>query len=128
MRRIMNYYTTYMDVQEEVKVVEKELVDRIVEHLKNNRIAADAARQQAQDFLALLPVQDQKDLLAKLKMLGEKYEEAKEVYALEIGKVSETARQQALDQMRMYIQQGNIDSAIATAKTLHPPKEEGGLQ
>lgn len=125
MRRIMNY-STYMDVQEEVKLIEKELVELIVAHLRSNRIAVDVARQQARDFLALLPVSDQKDLLVKLKTLSEKYEEAKEVYAVEIGKVNETVRQQALDQMRMHIQQGNIDAAIATAKAAYPQKE-GGL-
>lgn len=124
----MNYIYTYMDLTEEVKLVEKELVELIVEHLKANKIAAETARQQARDFLALLPVQDQKDLLAKLKTLGEKYEEAKEVYAAEIGKVSEAVRQQALDQMRSFIQQGNLDAAIAAAKAVYPPKQqEGGV-
>lgn len=115
-------YSSYMDMQEEVKVVEKELVELIVEHLKSNRIAVDAARQQARDFLSLLPINDQMDLLNKLKGLGEKYEEAKEVYAEELGKMYEAKRQQALEQMRLHIQQGNLDSAIAAAKALYPEK------
>ena len=113
-----------MDVQEEVKLVEKELVERIIAHLQANKIAAETARQQAKDFLSLLPVQDQKDLLAKLKSLGEKYEEAKAVYAEEVGKISEAARLQTLDQMRGFIQSGNIDAAIAAAKAMYPPKEQ----
>lgn len=111
-----------MDVQEEVKVIEKELVDLIIKHLKANRIAVETARQQAKDFLALLPIEDQRDLLKKLRGLSEKYEEAKEVYAVELGKVNEVARQQTLNQMRMHIQAGNIDAAIAAAKAMYPEK------
>lgn len=118
-------YSTYMDLVQEVKSVEKELVELIIEHLKANRIAVETARQQARDFLAVLPVKDQEDLLDKLKGLGEKYEEAKEIYAEELGKVNEVMRLQTLEQMRAFIQQGNIDSAIAVAKSLHP-KQEGG--
>lgn len=113
-----------MDMQHEVKLVEKELVDLIIQHLKSNRIAVETARQQAKDFLALLPIQDQRDLLNKLKNLGEKYEEAKEVYAEELGKANEVVRQQTLSQMRSYIQTGNIDAAIAAAKAMYPEKNK----
>ena len=124
----MNYsYSTYMDLAEEVKAIEKELVELIIEHLKKNQIAVETARQQARDFLALLPVQDQKDLLGKLKGLSEKYMEAKEVYAEELGKVNEAVRLSTLDTMRTNIQQGNLDAAIAAAKALYPEKEKGGL-
>lgn len=107
-----------MDLQEEVKVIEKELLDLIIAHLKANKIEVEKARQLARDFLAVLPVKDQKDLLEKLKNLGDTYEEAKEVYATELAKVSEQVRQQTLNQMRDFIKQGNIDSAIATAKNM----------
>ncbi|HXS14720.1 MAG TPA: hypothetical protein VN711_01200 [Candidatus Saccharimonadales bacterium] len=113
-----------MDLAEEVKQIEKELVELIIAHLKGNQIDVETARQQARDFLALLPVSDQKDLLSKLKELGDKYYEAKEIYAEELGKVEEAKRQQTLSQMRDYIQQGNLDSAIATAKAMYP--EKGG--
>lgn len=113
-----------MDLAEEVKQIEKELVELIMSHLKSNALDMDTARQQARDFLALLPVDDQKDLLAKLKELGDKYYEAKEIYAEELGKVEEMKRQQTLGQMRDYIKQGNLDSAIAAAKAMYP--EKGG--
>ena len=117
-------YSNHMDLTEEVKLVEKELVDLIIAHLKSNSIAVEAARQQARDFLALLPVSDQKDLLNKLKGLGEKYVEAKTVYAEELGKVNEEERQRTLEEMRSHISSGNIDAAIAAAKAMYPPKEE----
>lgn len=116
-------YSKSMDMQEEVKLVEKELVDLIIAHLKVNRIAVETARQQAKDFLSLLPINDKKDLLSKLKGLSEKYEEAKEIYAVEVGKVYETERQQTLAQMRGFIQAGNMDAAIAAAKAMYAKQE-----
>lgn len=109
---------SFMDLQEEVKAIEKELLDLIIAHLKANKIEVEKARQLARDFLAVLPVKDQKDLLEKLRALGDQYEEAKEVYAQELAKVSEGIREQTLNQMRDFIKQGNIDSAIATAKNM----------
>lgn len=118
-------YSMSMDLAGEVKAIEKELVELIIEHLKKNQIAVETARQQARDFLALLPISDQKDLLNKLKGLSEKYMEAKEVYAEELGKVNEAQRLATLDQMRSFIQQGNLDSAIAAAKAMYPEKQKG---
>ncbi|MBI4078798.1 MAG: hypothetical protein HY429_00655 [Candidatus Levybacteria bacterium] len=107
-----------MDFQDEIKSVEKELLDIIVERVKGRRMAFEDAQKLAKEFLSVLPFSDQKDLLIKLKQLGEKYEEANTVYAHELGKVSQTARDEALTQMRTHIQQGNIEQAIATAKSL----------
>ncbi len=107
-----------MDLLQEVKQIEKELLDLIIAHLKANKIEVEKARQLARDFLAVLPVKDQKDLLMKLKNLGEQYEEVKEVYAEELAKVNEQIQEQTLNQMRDFIKQGNIDSAIAAAKNM----------
>lgn len=109
---------SFMDLVEEIKIIEKELLERIIAHLKANKIDVEKARQLAKDFLAVLPVKDQKDLLEKLRGLGEQYEEAKEVYAEELAKVSDAIREQTLNQMRDFIKQGNIDGAIATAKNM----------
>lgn len=107
-----------MDITQEVEEVKKELLELIIEHLKQNKIQADQAQQLARDFLAILPIRDQADLLGKLKNLGEKYKEANEVYLDELSKASDEKRDQALSMMRDYIKQGNIDQAIQTAKTL----------
>ena len=110
-----------MDINTEVEEVKKELLELIIEHLKQNKIQAEAAQQLARDFLAVLPIKDQADLLNKLKNLGEKYKEVNEVYLDELSKASDEKRDQALTQMRDFIKQGNIDSAIQTAKTLTKP-------
>lgn len=107
-----------MDLQQETIAVEKELLELIVEHLRNNEIQAEEAKKLASDFLANLPFQDQKDLLEKLKALGEKYEEAKEVYVQEFAKASNTQRDQVLTQMRNEIAKGNMEGALTAAKSL----------
>jgi hypothetical protein len=107
-----------MDITQEVEDIKKELLELIIEHLKQNKIQAPQAQQLARDFLSVLPVKDQADLLSKLKNLGEKYKEAEEVYLDELSKTSDDKRDQALSQMRDFIKQGQIDQAIKTAKTL----------
>lgn len=107
-----------MDLVQEVEEVKKELLELIITHLKQNKIQAPQAQHLARDFIAVLPIKDQADLLAKLKSLGEKYKEAEEVYLGELGRASDSQRDQALSSMRDYIKQGNIEKAIETAKTL----------
>ncbi len=111
-----------MDIQEEVEEVKRELVELIIKHLRENKIPADKAKQLAKDFLNILPVNDQKDLLNKLKNLGDSYEEAKEIYVNELAKTSEEDKERALSQMRDHIKLGNINEAIEAAKALGSKK------
>ena len=107
-----------MDIQEEVKNVEQQLVNLIVKHLEANKIEVDEAQKLAADFLGVLPVTDQKDLLAKLRGLSQNYEEAKEVYVSELSRINEQNRHIALLEMRNHIKLGNIEQAITVAKTM----------
>lgn len=105
------------DIKQEVKKVEKELADLILERLKEKKIAVDMAQKMAADFLATLPIKDKQDLLTKMKELSNNYQEVREIYLKEITQVHETEREEALLQMRNAIAQGDIDQAIAVAKT-----------
>lgn len=107
-----------MDIQQEVEEVKKELVALIVKNLKENKIEIAKARKLAGDFLSVLPVRDQKDLLLKLKNLGEQYAEARQIYVQELGKFNEEQRHQALSQMHNLIKEGKIEDAIAVAKSV----------
>ena len=113
-----------MNLTDEIELVKKELLELIVEHLQQNKLQAPEAQQLARDFLAILPIKDQADLLNKLKGLGQKYKEANEVYLDELEKVTDEKRDLALNSMRDSIKQGQIDQAIQTAKTLtaNPPQ------
>ena len=106
-----------MDIQQEVQVVERELLEIIAKHLIDNKIEVATARKMAKDFLATLPIAHQQNFLTKLKQLGETYEEVQEVYVDELGKVSNEERDKVLTQMRDALRQGNIDHAVTLAKT-----------
>ena len=107
-----------MDIQYEVERIKKELVDLIVIRLKENKMEAEKAQKLAADFLAILPVNDQKDLLIKLKQLGETYQEMREFYVQELTKYNEEQREHALLQMRNAIAEGKIENAIQVAKQM----------
>lgn len=107
-----------MDIQEEVEAIKRELVELIIKHLRENRIPVDKAKQLAKDFLNILPISDQQDLLNKLKNLGDSYGEAKEIYVRELTKASEQNRERALSQIRDHIKLGNINEAIKATQSL----------
>ncbi len=107
-----------MDLNEEVELIKKELLELIIKHLKENKIEAAEAQQLAKDFLAVLPIKDHEDLLQKLKDLGIKYKEANEIYLEELEKTTDANRDNTLSQVRDQISHGNIDNAIQTAKAL----------
>ena len=52
-----------MDIQQEVEEVKRELVELIIKHLRENKIPVDKAKKLAADFLNVLPISDQQDLL-----------------------------------------------------------------
>lgn len=108
-----------MDIQSEVQNVKRELVEIIVKNLRNNKIPLNRARSLSQDFLNLLPISDQQDLLVKLKSLSKNYPETTGIYLEELNKAIDTKTDQALSQMRDHIQRGNIDLAISTARDLN---------
>lgn len=107
-----------MDINEETESIKKKLADMLIAHLKENKITPEKAKQLANDFLNALPIQDQKDLLTKLEKLGESYNEAKEIYVEELGRIEEEKAKQTLVKMRQHIQTGNVDKAVETARSM----------
>jgi len=108
-----------MDIQEEVEAVKRELIELIIKHLRKGRLPVKKAQKLAEDFLKVLPIKDQKDLLDKLKNLGANYQEARQIYIDELTKISEQKRNETLSQMRDHIREGNIDKAVEAAKSLN---------
>lgn len=107
-----------MDIQKEVDEIKKELVELIIAHLKANKMQSETAQKLAADFLSVLPVKDQRDLLEKLKKLGDTYQEMRQIYVRELTKYNEEEREHALLQMRNAIAEGKIENAIQVAKQL----------
>ncbi|HSW98024.1 MAG TPA: hypothetical protein VLF89_09430 [Candidatus Saccharimonadales bacterium] len=96
--------------------IEKDLLYQIMLHLKQRKISKEQAQRLAKDFLALLPFQDQKDMLDKLYKLGEHNIEVKEVYLKYAEPYFEEERIKKLQMMTEHIKTGNIEQAIAIAK------------
>ncbi len=115
-----------MDLQQEVEQIKKELVDLIIKHLEQHKIHTDQAQKLAADFLGELPMKDQKDMLEKLKKLGDTYMEMREIYVKELAKFNESEREHALLRMRNSIAEGNIEHAISVAKSLQISQQMNG--
>ncbi len=105
-----------MDLNSEVERIKKELVDLIVVKLKENQMDVPTARKLASDFLKVLPAKDQKDLLEKLKTLGDQYMSVRELYLAELEEIREMERGDVLNQMRNAIAKGDMDHAIMVAE------------
>lgn len=106
-----------MDIQQKQQAIEAELLAMIIQHLKNNQMDVVTASELAKDFLNLLPIQNREDLLSKLKSLGDKYAEAKQIYTTELSVNVEEKERNALRQMSDSIKKGNIEHAISLAKS-----------
>ncbi len=96
--------------------VEKVLLDEIIKNLDQERLTVDQARQLAREFLALLPMQDKKDLLDKLYKLSQAHREAKGIYLKYAKPYEEEERQKKLTLMSQHIQNGQIEHALNVAK------------
>jgi hypothetical protein len=103
-------------LQTEVVDIEKELLDTIIKRLDQNSMSEEDAEQLAADFLDLLPVTDQSDLLKKLQMLSEENPAAKGIYIEYNKPYEEDATKRKLELMSQHLHQGKIEEALAIAK------------
>ena len=99
--------------------IEKLLLQEIITSLKNNKIDEEEASQLARDFISLLPLHDQQDLLAKLYDLSQKHMEVRGLYLHYAIPAEEEARQRKLTLMRASIKNGDIEHALSIAKGGH---------
>ena len=103
-------------MQSIVTDVEKELLQAIITNLKAELLTEEQAQQLAKEFLALLPMEDKRDLLDKLFKLSKSHVEAKGVYLKYAKPFEEEDRQNKLTLMSQHIQDGKIEHAINVAK------------
>ena len=112
----MDNPTAPNDLDDAVKQVEKELLLEIVKNLDASKITPEQAQLQAKEFLALLPIQDKKDLLDKLQKLSQTNLETKEIYLNYARSFDEEEKQKQLKLMSEHIKNGEIEHAISVAK------------
>jgi hypothetical protein len=108
------------ELQKEVVEIEKELLNEIILRLNQNKMSRDEAQKLAKEFLSYLPVQDQQDLLEKLKKLSKANTAAQGVYIKYAKAEEESETQKKLALMSHHLQNGNIEHAISVAKGTNP--------
>jgi hypothetical protein len=99
-----------------IKQVEQDLLDEILEGLKNSKIPLPEAEKLAHDFLELLPFKDKQDLLNKLQEFSDEYPETNGVYVKYLSNEKKEEGKETLKKMRDFIKTGDIGKAIAVAK------------
>lgn len=107
---------TTPSLQDTVVDIEKDLLDEIVKRLDKEQITAEQAQNLAGEFLALLPINDQKDLLEKLRNLSQTDPMAQGIFLDYIKSSEEDETSQKLDLMSKHLHQGKIEEALAVAK------------
>lgn len=107
---------TDSSMQDIIDDVEKELLQSIINNIKENHMTEEEARELAQEFLSLLPIEDKQDLLAKLLKLSKEHVEVKSVYLKYAKPYEEEDRQRKLTLMSQHIKDGNIEHALNVAK------------
>src|SRR4051812_16605719 len=93
--------------------IEKQLIGIMVKNVSEQRMNEEQARKMARDFLALLPIHDQHELLVKLGGFSKAYRDAKGVYLKYAAPYDEAERQRKLELMSKHIQSGQIEHALA---------------
>ena len=96
--------------------IEEELFNEIVNNLEQASITVEEAQQLARDFLAILPMEDKKDLLKKLYELSQKHAEARKIYIEYAAPYEEEERQKRLTLISQHLKSGKIEDALAAAK------------
>src|SRR6266568_2294964 len=96
--------------------IENALLDIITNNLDQEKMTVEEAQKIAKEFLALLPLQDKKDLLEKLYKFGLKHTETKNLYLKFAKPVEEEERQRKLTLMSEHIKNGLLEHALAVAK------------
>ena len=103
-------------MQNIVKDVENDLLNIIINNLKQNSIDTDGARKMAREFLSLLPMQDKHDLLKKLHKLSVDHKQTQGLYLKYAQPYEEEERQKKLALISEHLKNGQIEHALTIAK------------
>lgn len=95
-------------MQDIVVDIEKELLSEITKNLDQEKMSPEEAEALAKEFLALLPIKDQQDLLDKLTKFSKENNEAQGIYLKYAKPISEEDRLKKLELMSQHIKNGQI--------------------
>lgn len=103
-------------LQDEVVDIEKDLLEQIIQRLDENKMSPEEAQKLAKEFLSLLPISDQQDLLKKLLQLSNDNNATKGIYLKYAKPYEESETQRKLELMSQHLHAGNIEQALSVAK------------
>lgn len=96
--------------------VQRDLLFELIISMRHKLITVGGARRLAKDFLELFPFQTKEDFLEKMKILSEKYPEARAVYLKYAVPHVNQIEKELLDKISQHLQGGNIEQALNVAK------------
>lgn len=114
------------DLTQFIIEVEKDLLEHIIENIRESKISVEEAQSLARDFLSVLPPQDKADLLNKLRALSGKHPVALEVFHDFAVAESNAERDKKLTLIAQHIKQGEIEKALEVAKGPSMNSGQGG--
>lgn len=103
-------------LQDTVATIEKDLLAIIISRLEQNKMSPEKAKALAKEFLSLLPIEDQKDLLAKLLKLSQDNPETKGIYLTYAKPHEEQETERKLQRISEHLHKGEIEHALTIAK------------
>ena len=96
--------------------VKRDLLFHIILNMRRGDLSMKVAQHLSRDFLEQFPFTSYEDLLQKLKLLGEKYKEANEVYLKYASPDHAQRDQESLQEMLQHIKMGDFDKAIQVTR------------
>ncbi|SRR5258708_1140837 len=96
--------------------IKQDLLFYIISSLREKKINLGQAKALAKDYLTLFPVTDKEDVLNKLYTIAGVHAGAREVYVKYAAPYEEEKRLKLLQNMRVYMQKNDYDTAVAVAK------------
>jgi hypothetical protein len=103
-------------LQNDVIEIEKELLELIVSRLDQEKMSPEEAQNLAKEFLSLLPIDDQRDLLQKLHKLSQDNRATQGIYLRYAKPHEENEAQRKLILISEHLHKGEIEHALAIAK------------
>jgi hypothetical protein len=102
--------------QQLVEKTEIAFLNAIVDMLEKGELELEKAQQVSQQFLALLPFNDDADMDAKLKTFVEEHNEFKGVYVSFMRYEDDKKKQALVHNMRALMKEGKIEEALQLTK------------
>jgi hypothetical protein len=96
--------------------IKRDILFKIILHLRRHEITLEEAKYLAQDFLAVFPAISVEELLKSMSKLGENYKEARSVFIKYAVAYYEEQKKHLLTVVPPYIYKGDITTAVNLLK------------